>query len=128
MHATIILLVLIATILVALDYTYMFFNKSMFVDQIVQIQRTALVGKPEGFVFCYIFIVLGLYYFIIRQHRPPFEAFLLGLFVYGIFELTNYSLFKKWSINMVIMDTLWGGVLFFITTFLVYKAEKWIKL
>jgi len=128
MHATIILLVLIATILVALDYAYMTINKQMFVDQIVQIQRTALVGKPEGFVFCYIFIVLGLYYFIIRPRKSPFEAFLLGLFVYGIFELTNYSLFKKWSINMVIMDTLWGGVLFFITTFLVYKAEKWIKL
>lgn len=116
-----------AAILVALDYAYMTINKQMFVDQIVKIQRTALVGKPEGFVFCYIFIVLGLYYFIIRQHRPPFEAFLLGLFVYGVFELTNYSLFKKWSINMVIMDTLWGGVLFFITTFLVYKAERYIK-
>jgi len=128
MHATIILLVLIATILVALDYTYMSINKQMFVDQIVQIQRTALVGKPEGFIFCYMFIILGLYYFIIRPRKSPFEAFLLGLFVYGIFELTNYSLFKKWSINMVIMDTLWGGVLFFITTFLVYKAEKWIKL
>lgn len=121
MHTTIIL---IAIILIALDYTYMFFNKPMFVDQIVKIQRTALVGKPEGFIFCYIFIVLGLYYFIIRQHKSPFEAFLLGLFVYGVFELTNYSLFKKWSINMVIMDTLWGGVLFFITTFLVYKIIR----
>jgi uncharacterized membrane protein len=128
MNSTVVTILIIAVFLTSFDYAYMSINKPMFVDQIVKIQRTAIVGKPEGFILCYIFIVLGLYYFIIREHRKPFEAFLLGLFVYGIYELTNYSLFKKWSINMVIMDTLWGGVLFFITTFLVYKAEKWFKL
>ena len=33
---------------------------------------------------------------------------LVGLVVYGIFNLVNYSMLKQWSISIVLMDTIWG--------------------
>jgi uncharacterized membrane protein len=47
------------------------------------------------------------------------DAFLLGIVIYGVYETTNYALFKDWSILTVIIDTLWGGTLFAITTYIV---------
>ena len=35
----------------------------------------------------------------------------LGLLAYATYEVTNFSLLKGWTINMVILDTVWGGVL-----------------
>ncbi|MEO8241075.1 MAG: DUF2177 family protein [bacterium] len=35
----------------------------------------------------------------------------LGLMAYGTYEFTNYTTLRDWSIEQVIVDTLWGGVL-----------------
>jgi len=48
------------------------------------------------------------------------DAFLLGLTIYAVYELTSMALLKKWSWLTVIMDTTWGGILFGLTTYLVY--------
>jgi uncharacterized membrane protein len=49
------------------------------------------------------------------------DAFLLGIVIYGVYETTSYALLKKWKLSIVLMDTLWGGVLFGLTTALVYS-------
>jgi len=36
----------------------------------------------------------------------------LGIFVYGVYELTNRAIFKNWEWKTVVLDTLWGGILF----------------
>jgi uncharacterized membrane protein len=36
---------------------------------------------------------------------------LLGLMCYGTYEFTNYATLRAWSMQQVIADTLWGGVL-----------------
>jgi uncharacterized membrane protein len=35
----------------------------------------------------------------------------LGLMAYGTYEFTNYATLKDWSIEQVVIDTVWGGVL-----------------
>ena len=74
----------------------------------------------------YIFLIYGLHYFIISKHASIKDAFILGLVIYAVYEFTNYSIFKNWSIKTVCMDTLWGGILFSLTTFLTYQFQKWI--
>lgn len=112
----------ITVILLALDFMYISATRNMFEIQIADVQRVALQMRPLGGVLCYILLVIGLYYFIIREHRPVFDAFLLGLVIYGVYESTSYALLKKWKWNIVLMDTLWGGVLFALTTFITYKV------
>jgi uncharacterized membrane protein len=114
----------ITFILLALDFIYITLNRNMFEVQVADVQRVSLQMRPFGGVLCYIMLVIGLYYFIVREHRPIFDAFLLGLVIYGVYEGTTYALFKKWKLNIVFMDTFWGGILFALTTFITYKVVK----
>ena len=92
----------------------------MFENQIIEIQRVALKVKIPGAIACYAFLIFGLYYFILRTRRPVLDAVLLGLVIYGVYETTSYALLKKWKPSIVLMDTLWGGALFGLTTAAVY--------
>jgi uncharacterized membrane protein len=40
-----------------------------------------------------------------------------GLVVYGVLCTTNVSLFKDFSVSTAIVDTLWGGILYTVATF-----------
>jgi uncharacterized membrane protein len=72
-----------------------------------------------GAAICYILLVVGINYFIIKPRKSISDAFLLGIIIYGVYETTNLTLFKNWSILTVIIDTLWGGILFAATTYIV---------
>jgi len=110
-----------SAILLALDFIYLSMNKSAFETQIVQIQRVVMNVKILPAIMCYAFLIVGLNYFILRTHRPVWEAFMLGLIIYGVFDATSYALFKKWDWKLAVMDGLWGGVLFALTTAIIYS-------
>jgi uncharacterized membrane protein len=86
----------------------------------MDVQLSSLKINIIGGILAYIFLLLGLNYFIIREHRSILDAFILGLIIYGVYEATTYTIFKKWRIQTVLMDTLWGGILFATTTYLTY--------
>ena len=106
-----------AITMVSLDYVYLSLMKGYFTNQVQKIQGSPLKMNFLAAVICYIFLILGLNYFIIKPKRSVQDAFLLGLVIYGVYETTNWALFEKWSIMSVIIDTLWGGILFALTTF-----------
>jgi uncharacterized membrane protein len=115
-------------ILLLLDTIYLTSTKSITYPQIKNIQGSLIKLNIWSAILCYITIVLGLYYFIWKNHRPVKDAFLLGLFVYGVYEFTNYAIFKDWILLVVILDIIWGGILFALTTFIFYYIEKKYKL
>jgi hypothetical protein len=113
-------LLAIGFILLALDGIYLTLNKTLFENQVITIQRTTMQLKPMSVIACYIFLIGGLYYFIIKNRRSVLDAFILGLVIYGVYETTTYALFKNWSPYLVVMDTLWGGALLALTTHITY--------
>jgi len=115
-----------AILFVALDFFYLNLIKGIFTKQIQSIQGEPVKVNLLGVVLCYIFLIIGINYFIIGPNKSVSDAFLLGLVIYGVYETTNYALFKNWSTKILIIDTLWGGILFAITTFIVNKL-RWIK-
>ena len=114
-----------AIIFITIDSIYLNLIKNYFKRQIQSVQGSAVQINFLGAALCYIFLIIGINYFIIKPHKSISDAFLLGLVIYGVFETTNYALFKNWSILTVVMDTLWGGILFAITTYLVYLISKY---
>lgn len=112
-------LLLSAIILVSLDYIYLGLIKDYFAKQVQSVQGSPLQINYLGALLCYIFLIIGLNYFIIKPKRSVQDAFLLGLIIYAVFETTNLALFKNWSILTVLIDSLWGGILFALTTYLV---------
>lgn len=110
-----------AIILLATDSLYLTSVSTHFNNVVRGIQGTPIILDMTSTILCYIFLVLGLYYFIIREKKNIHDAFLLGLVIYSVFELTNKAIFKKWSWYTVFIDSVWGGILYSITTYLVYK-------
>jgi uncharacterized membrane protein len=105
--------------LITIDLIYLNVVKRYFSDQIENIQKSPLEINYFGMCFSYVLIILGINYFIVEPRKSVFDAFLLGIIIYGVYETTNYALFKKWSFMTVILDTLWGGLLFAITTYII---------
>ena len=122
MYASIKKIGIIAITMLVLDFIYLGLNKNMFEYQISDIQGGKLDFNIVGAVACYILLILGLYYFIVRRNAQLVDAFLFGLVIYGVFETTNYAIFKNWRPMMVAMDTLWGGILMTATTYITYSV------
>lgn len=113
------LMLLSAIIFITLDFIYLQSIKDYFQKQVQSVQGSAMQVNYLGAALCYVFLIVGINYFIIKPNRSVTDAFLLGLVIYGVYETTNYALFKNWSIITVIIDTLWGGILFALTTYIV---------
>ena len=116
-----------AIVFITIDFIYLNVIKNYFYKQVKSVQGSPLKINILGAAICYIFLIIGLNYFIIKPKKSVSDAFLLGLVIYGVYETTNYALLSKWSILTVIMDTLWGGVLFAITTYLVNLLRYFVK-
>ena len=110
-----ILFIILLTML-ALDSIYIYFTKTIFGELVAKIQRTAMQLRLEGAAIVYILLAIGLYYFIIKPGRSALDAGILGLVIYGTFDFTNYAMLKNYDIQVAIMDTIWGSLLFAITT------------
>jgi uncharacterized membrane protein len=117
------LMLLSAIVMISLDFVYLSVMKGYFMNQVKNVQGSALKLNYLGAAICYIFLIAGLNYFIIKPRKSVSDAFLLGLVIYGVYETTNYALFSNWSIVSVIIDTLWGGLLFASTAYVVEKLR-----
>jgi uncharacterized membrane protein len=76
--------------------------------------------NPLATIGTYAILVFGLYYFIISQQRGLIDAFLYGFVIYGVYELTNKATIPGWKWSFVAIDTLWGGILHVLVTY-VYR-------
>ena len=117
-------LALIASLLLILDLTYLFMFKDFMLPIMFKIQKSKVEIRFISAFACYIILISGLYYFIIKKNAPVKDAFLLGLLINGVYETTNYAFFKDWSPLLVLLDTLWGGILLSTTTVIYYKITR----
>jgi uncharacterized membrane protein len=114
---------LTAIIFVVLDGLYLNLIKDYFNKQIKAIQGTDIKVNIIAAGITYVFLIFGINYFIIQKNRSVKDAALLGLVIYAVYEFTNLSLFKNWSYLTAFIDTIWGAVLFGLTTGIVYKIR-----
>jgi uncharacterized membrane protein len=106
-------------VFIVIDSVYLNFVKDYFNNQVKLIQGSPIKINSYAMIICYIILIFGINYFIIIPNRSILDAFLLGLIIYGVYETTNMALFSKWSWTTVLIDTLWGGILFALTTTIV---------
>jgi uncharacterized membrane protein len=107
--------------IILLDLIYISLIKDYFLHQITVIQKFAVKINIFATILCYLLLTFGINYFILNKNRNEKDAFILGIVIYGVYETTNKALFSKWSWLTVAIDTLWGGTLFALTTFIINK-------
>jgi uncharacterized membrane protein len=66
-------------------------------------------------LFVYVLLAVGIYFLVLGNmfSNGYFSTFLVGAFfgliVYGIYDFTNYSTLKNWSLKLSFVDWGWGG-------------------
>lgn len=134
-------LIVLAVIILALDAVFLYLAKDIFARQVMLVQGTAMKVNIPSAAICYLLIVVGLYYFVLRHIIVPNAtsaaaavqtmrlsygikaAFFLGILVYGVYETTTLAILRNWSPVTAIIDTTWGGTLFALSAYLFYKYK-----
>jgi len=111
-------IILLSVIFLLVDAGYLYLMKNKFTKLIENIQNSRFKLDITSTIFCYIFLISLLYYFIICKSATLIDAFFLGLFTYGVYETTNMAIFKNWKFEIAIIDIIWGGILFLTTIYL----------
>ena len=120
---TVYVYLLTAVVLLSLDAGYLTLLSGFFDQQIRLVQGSSIQMNFVAAAICYIILVFGINHFILEPKKSVYEAFLLGLVIYGVYETTSYSLLKNWRFSTVVVDTLWGGILFALTTMIVGRVR-----
>jgi uncharacterized membrane protein len=55
---------------------------------------------------------------LLIQQTSVSGAFLNGAAIYAVYDFTNLTIFKDYSLTMAVADTVWGGCLFAICYYL----------
>lgn len=116
-------LTVLALAFLVFDYVYLSNVVGIFDDVVKSIQGSSISFKMLGAVGAYAAIVYQFYYFIYNRDSSMVDAFVLGVTTYAIYDFTNYALFDKYPLDVGLMDTLWGGVLYSLV-FWAFKSYK----
>lgn len=112
---------IIMVIMLVLDAVFLTAMRNVFGSMVAKIQRVAMQTRLSGAVIVYALMVAGLYKFIISERRPIKDAAIFGMVLYGVFDFTNYTMFKNYDLSVAVIDTTWGALLMSLTTYLTYK-------
>ena len=102
----------VAGIMLLIDIVYLQGITAYFNRIVKSIQGKPISINVMGAVLSYITMAFALYYFVLRENRSVIDAAILGLCVYGVFDFTNKALFNNWDWFTVVIDMLWGSILF----------------
>lgn len=126
MHSFIALCIVSLT-MVAIDYIWLSSQKQFYLNAFTRVQNDSIQIRYVPAIICYILMIAGFMLFVKPRlyYRKTIKektiaafrhGFLFGAISYGIFNMTNMAMFKQYSGAVALIDTLWGGTLFFITS------------
>ncbi len=84
-------------------------------------------------IVVYIFIAIGILYFVLPKANGNYLhallwGFLFGAVTYGIYDFTNYSILANWPLRITLIDFIWGITLCGITSLVVTLIQnRWIS-
>ena len=109
---------IIMCILIFLDTIYISSTYNLLFKNVLQKINNTNNPKIRFWVviFFYIIFASGIYFFLIKEKKPLYYSFLFGFFIYLFYEITNYAIIESWNLKIVMIDSLWGGILIYLTT------------
>lgn len=114
-------------IMLILDAIWLSMNKHIYSKLVSLVQKgTPMKMRLPYGIIAYALMIVGFIFIILPNalkdknsdiiKRSLRHGALFGLVVYGIFNATNLAIFKDYDLQVAIIDTLWGTLLFFFIT------------
>ena len=117
-------IILYSFLLVIIDYFYLRYIGNSFGNMIKKIQGKAMKVRMLPAAVVYMSLVAAWYVFIYldmerhNRYRNILRAGLLGFVIYSVFDFTNLAIIESYRLDLAVLDSLWGGMLYIITTYL----------
>ncbi len=114
-----------ALTMLVLDYIYLSSFSGQYNNMMKTIQKSPLKMKPLYALVVYVLMILGWKLLIDKQGEKQSKivrnSIILGLIIYGVFDFTNLAIFENYSLKLGLIDMLWGGILFGVSSYIATK-------
>ncbi len=109
-----------------IDYIWILLvMKDQYTKMVPNIQNSPMDIRILSAIISYIFIIFSIITLVLPNIKKQtllidslYYGGLTGLASYGMFSFTNYAIFKNWSLKVVLLDTIWGFILFSLVTYI----------
>ena len=102
-------LIKVCALFVAIDLPYLGLVRQIIIPMTEKIQG----GRPVIFrMIAAIPVYIAMTILLLSFPSSVGEAFILGACVYIVYDFTSFALLKDYRLDVAIMDSVWGGVLF----------------
>ena len=119
--------IIATSILLILDVLWLkLFMGNLAGKMVKNIQGSPIKLNYKYAILSYLLMVFGLNHYVLPKINLNnitvkdcfINAFLFGIMLYGVFDFTSAAIFKKWDIKMLTYDILWGGIVYFLSCYL----------
>lgn len=126
---------IVILLFIFLDYLWISFNIDMYNKNTIKIQGKLSIIKWKqiiSIILVYILLIASIIYIAIpftlnnirkedniidKIYKSIIYSGSIGLSIYGAYNLTSLIIYEKYSIEIAIIDTMWGLFLYTIITF-----------
>ena len=122
-------IILYAVILTLVDYLYLSNVSHLYNKLMLKVQGSKLEFKLVPAIVVYISLVASWVYFIYPTLSKKtllqscIDAAVLGFVIYSVYDFTNLATIKDWRLDLSIMDSIWGAILYALSTFIYVKLS-----
>lgn len=111
------------------DYVYLkFIGAPMFSKMILKIQNSKMVVRFFPALLAYLLLGFSVAYFVLPKiskrntlRDSIIHGGLLGLVVYGVYDMTNLATIKHWNPKIALIDTIWGFTVYTLVSYITAK-------
>jgi len=134
--------VIISSILLFLDFIWIYSNFNLYSINTEKIQKFPLILNYKYALLAYLVVIFSIIHITIpltivnldtkdtiieKLLKSLIYGGSVGFVIYSIYNLTSISIYKNYSVKVLILDTLWGTFLYTIITF-IYIMNMNIKI
>lgn len=105
----------ISATMLAMDGAWLTANNAYHRTVFAAIQKEPLRVRMVAAALVYVFMVAAVWFFAVRSSRTWLEATgrgaLIGLAMYGVYDLTNYATLTAYPLTFAVSDMMWGTFL-----------------
>jgi len=119
-------------IFIVIDAPYLYLNANLYKDRTTAISGRKYTKRYYSAIIVYIALSLGVLVLALPRMRTSKDTMLkdrlldaiiyggtFGLASYATFDFTMHFMFEDWDLGVSVMDSIWGGILCSIVTFII---------
>jgi len=124
----------IIVVFILLDAPYLYTNSTLYASRTKSISGKSFTNRYYSALVVYLALALGVLVLVLPRIRKDnvkntlYDSILyggvLGLVSYATFDFTMHFMFDGWDLGVSIMDTIWGGILCSLVTFIIVYLWK----